>query len=91
MPPVNPPETDGADQLYSVLSGTIPFVIFVGLTLNIIPLQIFVAIAVISATGLMVAVTVNVAPIQVPETGVTMYVAVCVAFVGFINVPLIAI
>ena len=39
--------------------------------------------------GFTVTVTVNVAPVHEPDVGVTVYVAVCAAFVGFVNVPVI--
>ena len=35
----------------------------------------------------MVATTVNVGPVQLPLVGVTVYVAVCGMFVGFVSVP----
>ncbi len=70
-PPVKPPVTDGANQLYNVPAGTIPLVLFTGLTLNVTPLQLTVVIAVITAVGLIVTVTVNVTPVQLPDNGVT--------------------
>ena len=70
-PPVNPPLTLGALQLYNVPAGTIPFVLFIGLTVNATPLQLTELIAVITAVGLIVIVTVNVAPVQLPDNGVT--------------------
>ena len=70
-PPVKPPVTLGALQLYKVPSGTIPLVISVGLTVNATPLQLTELIAVITAVGLIVIVTVNVAPVQLPDNGVT--------------------
>ena len=70
-PPVNPPLTLGALQLYKVPAGTIPLVRFVGLTVNATPLQLTELIAVITAVGLIVIVTVNVAPVQLPDNGVT--------------------
>ncbi len=69
--PVIPPVTVGTDQLYKVPAGTIPFVLLVGLTVNVTPLQLTVVIALITAVGLMVTVTVNVAPVQLPDNGVT--------------------
>jgi hypothetical protein len=36
-----------------------------------------------------VMVTVKVDPVQLPEVGVTVYVAVCAVFVGLVSVPLI--
>ena len=89
MPPVMPPVTVGTLQLYKVPSGTIPSPIFVGLTVNITPLQLTAVRLLITAVGLIVIVTVNVAPVQLPDNGVTIYVAVCVVFNGFVNSPLI--
>ena len=70
-------------------AGTIPLVIFTGITLNKIPLQLVVVILVTAGAGLTVTVTVNVAPVQPPDNGVTVYVAVCAVFVGLLSVPLI--
>ncbi len=70
-PPVIPPVTVGASQLYNVPAGTMPFVPSVGLTVNATPLQLTVVIAVTTAVGLTVTVTVNVAPVQLPDNGVT--------------------
>ena len=75
-PPVKPPVTLGALQLYNVPAGTIPLVVFTGLTVNSTPLQLTVVIAFITAVGLIVTVTVNAAPVQFPDNGVTVYVAV---------------
>ena len=72
-------------------AGTIPLVRFVGLTVNATPLQLTELIAVITAVGLIVIVTVNVAPVHDPDNGVTIYVAVCVVFNGFVKVPLIVV
>ncbi len=69
--PVIPPVTDGTDQLYKVPAGTIPLVLLAGLTVNVTPLQLTVVIAVITGVGLMVTVKVNVAPVQLPDNGVT--------------------
>ena len=88
-PPVNPPLTLGALQVYKVPAGTIPFVALVGLTVNSTPLQLTVVIGLTTAVGLIVTVNVNAAPVQLPDNGVTVYVAVCVTFVGFVKVPLI--
>ena len=54
-----------------VPAGTIPLSPFTGLTVNITPLQLAVVIVVIVATGLMVTVTLNIAPVQLPDNGVT--------------------
>ena len=88
-PPVNPPVTPGALHAYTVPAGTIPFVPFTGVTLNKTPLQLVPVIALITAVGFTVTVTVNVDPVQLPDNGVTVYVAVCVVFVGLVNNPLI--
>ena len=87
--PVKPPVTTGVPQLYNVPDGTIPLLIFVGLTVNATPLQLTELIAVITAVGLIVTVNVNVDPIQVPVIGVTVYVAVLAIFVVFVKPPLI--
>ena len=71
-PPVIPPVTDGADQLYVVPEGTIPLVPSVGETLNAVPVQEAAAIAVIAGFGFTVTVTVKVEPEQLPgAVGVT--------------------
>ena len=87
-PPVKPLPV-GAVHVYVVPAGTIPLVPFTGLTVNNTPPQLVVLIGVITAVGFTVTVTVNVGPVQLPDTGVTVYVAVCVVFVGFVNKPLI--
>ncbi len=70
-PPVSPPVTVGALQLYVVPAGTIPLVPLVGLTVNDIPLQVTDVIALITAVGFTVTVTVNTDPVQLPVIGVT--------------------
>ena len=70
-PPVKPPVTSGAGQLYTVPAGITPSTPFVGLTVNNITLQILVVICVTVAIGLIVTVTVNAAPVQLPDKGVT--------------------
>ena len=74
-PPIKPIPV-GAVHVYRVPAGTMPFAPSTGVTVNITPLQVTVVISVITAVGLMVMVTVNTVPIQVPVTGVTVYVAV---------------
>ena len=69
-PPVKPVPV-GNDQLYSVPEGTIPFVTFVGDTVNNVPLQLIFVNALMVAIGLIVTVRVNAEPEQVPDTGVT--------------------
>ncbi len=70
-PPVIPPVIVGVDQLYKVPAGTMPFVPFVGVAVKSTPLQATVVMAVITAAGFTFTVTVNVAPVQLPDTGVT--------------------
>ena len=89
IPPVIPPVTLGADQLYKVPDGTIPFVEFTGVTLKNTPLQLTAVIAVITAVGFKVTVTVNVEPVpQLTLVGVTIYVAVCCVLEVLVNSPL---
>ncbi len=71
VPPVMPPVTVGALQLYVVPAGTIPLIPSVGVALNCTPLQVMAVIAAITAFGLTFTVTVNVAPVQLPVNGVT--------------------
>ena len=71
VPPVSPPVTLGALQLYRVPAGTMPLVPLVGVNVNDTPLQLTVVIWLITAVGLIVTVTVNVAPVQLPDNGVT--------------------
>jgi hypothetical protein len=71
VPPVIPPVTTGADQLYVVPVGTNPFVTFVGVEVKVDPLQAEFVIEVIDGVGFTVTVNVNVVPEQVPEVGVT--------------------
>src|ERR1043166_1782730 len=88
-PPVIPPVTVGTPQLYVVPTGTIPFVTFNGVTVNVAPLQIVVVKLFIDGLGFTVTVTVNVDPVHEPDVGVTVYVAVCAVLVGLVNVPVI--
>ena len=50
---------------------------FVGVTVKLTPPQVVAVIALITADGFTFTVTVNVDPTQVPDVGVTVYVAVC--------------
>ena len=75
-PPVTLPVNVGAFQLYLVNNGTIPFVPSVGVTTNGNPLQVTVVIALTSGVGFNVTITVNAAPVQLPDNGVTLYVTV---------------
>jgi hypothetical protein len=88
-PPERPPVTEGSGQVYVVPAGIIPFVTFAGVRLKGSPLHMVAAIAVIEGFGSMVSVTVNVGPVQPPDVGVTVYIAVCAVFVILVRVPLI--
>ena len=70
-PPVILPVIPGVDQLYVVPDGTMPLVISKGVMVKDTPLQVAIAIGFTDATGLMVAVTVKLAPVQDPDVGVT--------------------
>ncbi len=74
-PPVMPPVTTGAAQVYVVPAGTTPFVPSEGVTVKPVPVHTDSVIAVTAGLGLTVTVTVNVAPVQLPRatevTGVT--------------------
>ncbi len=63
--------------------------ISVGVTLNVVPLQIVALMAVITAFGFTVTSTVNVAPTQSPkvEVGVTIYTAVLVTLELLVRIP----
>ena len=88
-PPVNPPVTPGALHAYTVPAGTIPFVPFTGVTLKKTPLHETPVIALITADGFTFTVKENTTPVQLPDNGVTRYVAVLVILVVFPNIPLI--
>ena len=75
-PPVIPPDTVGAGQLYVVNAGITPFTPSAGNDVNVPPLHIVVVMFVIAGFGLTVTVTEKSAPEQLPEVGVTVYVAV---------------
>ncbi len=70
-PPVIPPVTLGALQLYNVPAGTMPFVPFTGVSVNNTPVQLTPVIALILAVGLTVTVKENTDPAQLPDIGVT--------------------
>jgi len=89
IPPVNPPVTEGGFHVNVVPDGMIPFTPLVGVTVKPVPLQVMEVIALITAVGFTVTVTVKVDPVQLPDNGVTVDVAVCVVLVGFVNNPLI--
>ena len=77
-PPVILPVTLGALHAYVVPAGTIPFVPFTGVTLKNNPLHVVLVIALITADGFTVTVTVNVAfAPHSDDVGVIVYVAVC--------------
>ena len=69
-PPVKPTPV-GAVHVNKVPEGIIPLIPSVGVTLNIVPLQVIAVIGVIVAPGKMLMVTVNEVPAQFPETGET--------------------
>ncbi len=71
VPPVTPPVTTGADQLYVVPAGTTPFVEFTGAEVKPTALQAVLVIAVIAGVGFTVTVSVKGVPLQTPEVGVT--------------------
>jgi hypothetical protein len=64
-PPVMPPVTTGADQLYTVPAGTISPPPLMGVTVNKTLLQAFTVRLAINGFGLTVTVTVNVEPLHV--------------------------
>jgi hypothetical protein len=67
------PEYVGTSHLYTTSCGTIPFVPSVGVTVNVVPLQITVLIGLTSGVGGTVTVKVNGKPSQPTEDfGVTM-------------------
>ena len=86
-PPVNPPVTVGTLHAYVVPAGTMPFVPFTGVTLKNTPLQLVPVIALITADGFTFTVNENTAPVQLPDNGVTRYVAVLVMLVVLPKVP----
>ena len=57
--------------------------------MKVSPLQMLTAIGVIAGFGPTVTVIVNGMPVHIEDEGVTEYVAVWIAFVGFTRVPLI--
>lgn len=88
-PPVIPPVTEGAAHVYVVFAGTRPLVTSAGVSVKVPPLQIVVLMLVTAGIGLTVTITVNVEPVQLPDFGVTVYVAVCTELVVLVSVPLI--
>jgi hypothetical protein len=86
-PPVTVPVNVGTLQLYKLLIGTMPFVPLLGVTVNGTPLHVTVLIAVTSGVGFNVTITVNAAPTQLSDLGITVYVTVCTVFVRFSRLP----
>jgi hypothetical protein len=64
-----------------------PLVTFTGDTVNSTPLHTTLLIAVTSGVGFNVTITVNAAPTQLSDLGITVYVTVCVVFVRFSRLP----
>jgi hypothetical protein len=75
-PPVTVPVNVGTPQLYKLAIGTMPLVPFDGVTTNGTPLHVTVVIAFTSGVGFSVTITVNAAPTQLPDFGITVYVTV---------------
>ena len=69
-PPVNP-APDGAAHVNVVPAGTTPLIPFAGVTTKASPLHSLLSIDVSAGVGLIVTSTVNVAPVQIPDNGVT--------------------
>ena len=88
VPPVIQPVTAGAAHEYIVPAGTIPSVISTGDAVKLPALQIVAAILLTAGFGFTKTVTVKVVPVQLPVTGVTVYVAVWNVLVGLTRVPL---
>ncbi len=70
-PPFRLPVVLGADHVNVVPAGTIPLATFVGVTLNVTPLHVTLLIGVIAGVGLILTVTLNTNPVQLPVIGVT--------------------
>ena len=70
-PPLTPLVVTGADQLYNVPAGTIPFAPLTGDDVNITPLQVTALIGVMLAPGLRVTVNVKERLAPQPVLGVT--------------------
>jgi len=62
-----------------------------GVTENPVPLHVVAVIAFMDGVGSNVTVTVKVPPWQLPESGVTVYVAVWTVLVVLFNVPVICV
>ena len=91
-PPVNPAPA-GTPHEYVVPAGTIPSTPSTGVKLNALGLHVVATVLLfIEGLGLIVTVTVKVAPTQLPaapDVGVTVYTAVTGALVVLVSVPLI--
>ena len=87
-PPVIPVPV-GVPHVYVVPEGITPCVLLVGVMINETPLQDVNVIAFTIAFGLMVTRTVKVDPVQIPLSGVTVYVAVWEILVGLTKLPVI--
>ena len=70
-PPVMPPVTNGAGQLYVVPAGITPLVMLTGVTEKGVPLQADAVMLIIVAAGRTVTINVKLAPVHVPIVGVT--------------------
>jgi hypothetical protein len=62
-------------------------VLFTGVVVKASPLQVALVMLEIAGLGLTVTINVKVEPAQVPEVGVTVYVAVWGVLVGLVKVP----
>jgi len=87
VPPVIPPVTEGADQLYVVPAGTMPLVTSTGVMEKAVALHDDPVRLSITGHGFTVTVTVNKVPVQLPATGVTVYTASRGELVLFVSVP----
>jgi len=85
--PVMVPTIVGKPQVYEVPAGTTPLMPFVGLATNVEPLHIADVMLLIAGTGFTVMDTVNVDPVQLPDVGVTVYIAICGELPGLTSVP----
>ena len=70
-PPVTPPVTTGAAHVYVVPAGTTPLIPSAGSFVKVPSLHTDAVISVIAGIGLTVTITVNDAPVQLPDNGVT--------------------
>ena len=88
-PPLKPDVYVCIDQLYVVFAGTVPFVPCTGVAWKTTPSQVITVMFVTEGVAFTVTTTLNCAPTQLPDVGVTRYVAVRTSFTVFNNVPLI--